>query len=171
MVIKSTSYPRIFNHIAVGVSDLDRAIKFYTEIFGFVLLRGPFEVLAHEGHPGEMASDVLGPTFGQMRQAHLGTANGVGFELFQLVSPSHQRREPSLEYWKNGFFHICVTDPNVEELVQRMSESGGKQLSKVWSMSPDSPETRMCFCEDPFGNVIEIYSHSYEQLYGGKLLT
>jgi hypothetical protein len=28
---------------------------------------------------------------------------------------------------------------------------------------------RMCYCEDPFGNVIEIYSHSYEQMYGGVL--
>jgi hypothetical protein len=24
---------------------------------------------------------------------------------------------------------------------------------------------KICFCEDPFGNVIEIYSHSYEQFW------
>jgi hypothetical protein len=77
-----------------------------------------------------MAADVLGPAFGQMRQAHLGTANGVGFELFQLISPPYERRVPSLEFWKNGFFHICVTDPNVQELVQRIGKNGGKQLSK-----------------------------------------
>ena len=51
--------------------------------------------------------------------AHLAAANGVGFEIFQLIDPPHERKTQSLEYWKNGFFHICVTDPNVEELVEK----------------------------------------------------
>jgi catechol-2,3-dioxygenase len=24
---------------------------------------------------------------------------------------------------------------------------------------------KFCFCEDPFGNIIEIYSHNYEQFW------
>ncbi len=28
-------------------------------------------------------------------------------------------------------------------------------------------EYRLCYCEDPFGNIIEIYTHNYETLYGG----
>jgi hypothetical protein len=29
----------------------------------------------------------------------------VGFELFQLIDPPHERRATSLEFWKNGFSH------------------------------------------------------------------
>ena len=165
----STTFSRPFNHVGVGVSDLDRAIIFYTEILGFILLRHPFEVVVDEGYPGEMAADVLGAKFKRMWQAHLSAGNGIGFELFQLVDPPHERREPPLEYWKSGFFHICVTDSDVEGLVVRISQSGGKQLSKIWKINPNSRFARMCYCEDPFGNIIEIYSHSYEQLYGGGL--
>jgi hypothetical protein len=30
---------------------------------------------------------------------------------------------------------------------------------------------RLCYCEDPFGNIIEIYTHNYEALYGGMDLS
>ena len=97
----------------------------------------------------------------------MAAANGVGFEIFQLIDPPHERKTQSLEYWKNGFFHICVTDPNVEELVESITSHGGKQLSRIWLIKPEQPEYRMCYCEDPFGNILEVYSHNYEMLYGG----
>jgi len=95
---------------------------------------------------------------------HMAAANGFGLELFQLLDP---RRERSLEYWKSGFFHICVTDPNIEELASRMASSGGRQRSKVWRIDSTTNDYRLCYRENPFGNIIEIYTHSYETLYGG----
>ena len=98
---------------------------------------------------------------------HMAAANGFGLELFQLLDPPHERRERSLEYWKSGFFHICVTDPNIEELASRMASSGGRQRSKVWRIDSTTNDYRLCDRENPFGNIIEIYTHSYETLYGG----
>ncbi len=141
-------YPRSFNHIGVGVSDLEQAINWYREVFGFTLLREPFEVRAGDGsYSGRQAANVI--------------------ELFQLLDPPHERRTPLLEFWKNGFFHICVTDPDVETAVARIVENGGKQLSGIWAVEPQSKEHKICYCEDIFGNIIEIYSHNYEQMYGG----
>ena len=161
-------YPRSFNHIGVGVSDLDQAINWYREVFGFTLLREPFEVSAGDGsYSGRQAANVLGSQFRHMRMAHLSSANGVGIELFQLLDPPHERRTPSLEFWKNGFFHICVTDRDVETAVARIVENGGKQLSGIWAVEPQSKGHKICYCEDIFGNIIEIYSHNYEQMYGG----
>jgi hypothetical protein len=114
-----------------------------------------------------MALDVLGKDFRHMRQAHLVSINGVGIELFHLIDPPHERRIPSLQFWTNGFFHICVTDPDVDKIVSLIAETGGRQLSKIWRIHPDVEAHRMCYCEDPFGNIIEIYSHSYEPMYGG----
>jgi hypothetical protein len=30
---------------------------------------------------------------------------------------------------------------------------------------PDQKPYRMIYMEDPFGNIVEIYSHSYELIY------
>jgi hypothetical protein len=46
--------------------------------------------------------------------------------------------------------------------VSKNSESGGKQWSKIWDIDP-SKGYKIAFCEDPFGNVIEVYAHGYEQ--------
>jgi catechol 2,3-dioxygenase-like lactoylglutathione lyase family enzyme len=161
------THPRAVNHVGVGVSDIEKAIHWYQEILGFTLLKGPLQVGADQGYRGEEVRDVLGPEFRSMLQAHLTTANGLGIEFFQLLDPPHERRERSLEYWKNGFFHICITDPNIEELASRIAASGGRQRSKIWRIDSTTNEYRLCYCEDPFGNIIEIYTHNYETLYGG----
>ncbi|MBV9877277.1 MAG: VOC family protein [Verrucomicrobia bacterium] len=158
--------PIAINHIGVGVDDLDRAIEWYCTVLGSVLLKGPFEVRSTSPYDGPMAVDVLGPSFRHMRQAHLLSVNGIGIELFQLLDPPHVRRSPSIQFWTNGFFHICITDSDVEGIVARITQTGGQQLSKIWRIHPDDPLYLMCYCEDPFGNVIEIYSHTYEQMYG-----
>jgi catechol 2,3-dioxygenase-like lactoylglutathione lyase family enzyme len=165
--MSTISHPRAINHVGVGVADLDAAVEWYTTIMGFSVVKQGFFVTSDGGYDGDMAVNVLGKTFRKMRMAHLAAANGVGFEIFQLIDPPHERKTQSLEYWKNGFFHICVTDPNVEELVESITLHGGKQLSRIWLIEPEQPGFRMCYCEDPFGNILEIYSHNYEMLYGG----
>jgi hypothetical protein len=83
--------------------------------------------------------------------------------LIEYIEPKAQRRiTDNFEYWKSGFTHICITDPNIEDLCNRISKSAGKQRSKIWEIVPDK-RYKIVFCEDPFGNIIEIYSNSYEQ--------
>jgi catechol 2,3-dioxygenase-like lactoylglutathione lyase family enzyme len=43
--------------------------------------------------------------------------------------------------------------------------NGGKQRMPVREYYPGEKPYRMVYCEDPFGNLIEIYSHSYELTY------
>lgn len=156
-------YPRTINHIAVSVTDLDKAVKWYKEVFGFTVVNGPIEFEADDSSLGIAARDIHGPNFRKMRMAWLSSGNQVGFEMFEYIDPKAERRIDNFEYWKSGFFHICVTDPNIEELCKRISDSGGRQRSRIWDVDPDKGY-KIAFCEDPFGNVIEIYTHSYEQL-------
>jgi catechol 2,3-dioxygenase-like lactoylglutathione lyase family enzyme len=156
-------YPRTINHIAVSVTDLNRAIKWYKEVFGFTVVNGPVEFEADDSSLGIAARDIHGPNFRKMRMVWLSSGNQVGFEMFEYIDPKAERRIDNFEYWKSGFFHICVTDPNIEELCKRISDSGGRQRSRIWDVDPDKGY-KIAFCEDPFGNVIEIYTHSYEQL-------
>ncbi|MCH7419661.1 hypothetical protein MMY83_19010, partial [Pseudomonas mosselii] len=43
--------------------------------------------------------------------------------------------------------------------------AGGKQRMPVREYYPGEKPYRMVYMEDPFGNILEIYSHSYELIY------
>jgi catechol 2,3-dioxygenase-like lactoylglutathione lyase family enzyme len=156
-------YPKIINHIALSVPDLDQAIKWCEEVFGFTLVAGPLEFAVDDSLTGRAVRDIHGPDLKKMRMAWLSSGNQAGFEIFEYIEPKAQRRiTDNFEYWKSGFIHICITDPNIEDLCNRISESGGKQRSKLWEVVPHKGY-KIVFCEDPFGNIIEIYSNGYEQ--------
>lgn len=156
-----------FNHIGIGVADIEKAIAWYSEVLGFRLISGPVDI-RDDGPAGPQAHNVLGPGFRHMLQAHLTTANGVGVELFQLIDPPHERRPDEVEYWRSGIFHFCVTCEDVAELVARIRQAGGEQLSEIWPERGGEKGYFMCYCRDPFGCVIEVYSHSYELVQGHR---
>jgi len=100
---------------------------------------------------------------GSFRIAHLSTGDRVGVEIFEF--PNAERRANNFEYWKTGVFHFCVQDPDVEGLAEKIVSAGGKQRMPVREYYPGEKPYRMVYMEDPFGNIIEIYSHSYELTY------
>ena len=159
----SAVYPRTINHIAVSVSNLEEAIKWYQDILGFTLIKQPIEFEANDSLTWMAVKDFHSPKLKKMKIAWLTSSNQVGFEIIEYVEPKAERRSDSFGPWKSGITHISVTDPDIEGLCKRISDSGGKQRSKIWEVVPDK-HYKVVFCEDPFGNIIEIYDHSYEQL-------
>jgi catechol 2,3-dioxygenase-like lactoylglutathione lyase family enzyme len=143
----------------VTVADLDAAVRWYGDVLGLEPIGPAVEVRAGEGHGGAVAADVFGRRFGRFRQAHLASANGVALELFEFVEP------PA---WAKGIFHVCLTTHAIDALAERIAAGGGRQrTSRVWEIFPGEPY-RTCYCEDPFGNVIELYSHSHERTYANR---
>jgi hypothetical protein len=57
-----------------------------------------------------------------------------------------------------------LREPNIEELADRIAMIGGKRRIDIMELVPGSGK-KICFCEYPFGNVIEICPHSYEQFW------
>ena len=50
--------------------------------------------------------------------------------------------------------------------MEKVKKHGGKQrMKQVRHYYPGEKPYRMVYCEDPFGNIFEIYSHSYELTY------
>jgi predicted enzyme related to lactoylglutathione lyase len=90
--------------------------------------------------------------------------NQIGFEVFEFIEPKAEKPPNNFEYWKTSFFHICITEPDIENITKKIAESGGKLRSKIWEPFSDK-SFKIAFCEDPFGNIIEIYTHSYEMFW------
>jgi catechol 2,3-dioxygenase-like lactoylglutathione lyase family enzyme len=158
------------NHVGVSVPDIDAAIAWYREVFGFTVIADPVEVPNDGSHFANLAADICGERFGGMKIAHMVTGDGVGFELFEFIEPRPERREDTMEYWKNGFFHIAITHPDVEAKVAEIVAAGGVKRSQVWDLFPGEGIT-VCYCEDPYGNVLEIISHRYEQVLANRFGT
>ena len=159
----SQTYPRSFSHIGLSVTDLDAAVKFYTEVMGWYLIMPPTTITEDDSAIGVMCTDVFGADWGSFRLAHLSTGDRIGVEIFEFRNA--QKPENNFEYWKSGVFHFCVQDPDVEGLAAKVVAAGGKQRMPVREYFPGEKPYRMVYMEDPFGNILEIYSHSYELTY------
>ena len=110
---------------------------------------------------------IIGPRLGKFKVWHMSSANGVGIELFQFMNLllSHfQKKDIILNIGKQDIFHIALTKPNIEGLADKIASTGGKWRTDVMELVPGS-DRKFCFCEDPSGNIIEIYSHGYEQFW------
>lgn len=156
-------YPRTFSHVGLSVPDVQAAINFYTQVLGWYVIMEPTTIVEDDSAIGVMCSDVFGPGWESFRIAHMSTGDRIGVELFEFKN--QEQPDNNFEYWKTGIFHFCVQDPDVEGLAERIVAAGGRQRMPVREYYPGEKPFRMVYMEDPFGNIIEIYSHSYELTY------
>ncbi|RQG93572.1 VOC family protein [Natrarchaeobius chitinivorans] len=154
---ESEPYPRSLGHIGITVDDIDAGVEWYEDVLGFTHVMGPEKVHANEGHFGKLVADGMSG-FEWMKIAHMATGNHVGVELFEYDTTDG---ESDPDVMQPGLNHICVQDPNIEALATKIDETGGNQIKDIWNVYPDE-EYKMTYCEDPFGNYIEIHTHGYE---------
>ena len=156
-------YPRSFSHIGLSVPDLDAAVAFYREVLGLYLIMTPTEVVEDDSDIGRMCTDVFGPGWKRLRIAHMATADRIGIELFEMQD--NRSPKDNLDFRRHGTFHFAVQDPDIEGLVARIVVAGGRQRMPIREYFPGEKPYRMCYVEDPFGIVFEVYSHGYELTY------
>lgn len=158
------TYPRAFSHIGLSVTNLEQAVKFYKDVMGWYVVMEPSDVVEEcESAIGQMCIDVFGEGWGTFKIAHMVTSDGIGVEIFEF--PNSEKPENNFEYWKSGVFHFCIQDPDVEGMVEKIVANGGKQRMPIREYYPNEKPYRMCYVEDPFGIIFEVYSHSYEVTY------
>ncbi|MEY8869796.1 lactoylglutathione lyase family protein [Meridianimaribacter flavus] len=158
------NYPKSFSHIGITVPDIHKAAKFYSEVMGWYTIMPPSEVKKETDTAiGQMCIDVFGDDWDTFEIAHLATSDGIGVELFSF--PHGKKEAPEFNPFNTGLFHFCVQDPDIEGLIERIVAAGGKQRMPIREYYPNDKPYKMCYVEDPFGIVFEVYTHSYELTY------
>jgi lactoylglutathione lyase family protein len=159
-----SNYPRAFSHIGITVPDIKKAVEFYKEVMGWYVMMEPTVVQKDSSTAiGQMCIDVFGDNWNSFKIAHLSTSDTIGIELFEF----ERNEKPKYEFnpYQTSIFHFSVKDPDIEGLVKKIIAAGGKQRMPIREYFPGEKPYKMVYCEDPFGNIVEIYSHSYELVY------
>src|SRR5713101_4224334 len=145
------------NHVGITVGDIDGAIDWYVKTFELRLLAGPLHCdLTTAG--ADRRLDVFGQRWGGMKLAHLESDNGGGIELFEFLEPHVEQPTETFPYWMIGTHHVALTVADFDATLERILSTGGKQRSEVHDVHAGA---RVCYCEDPWGNVVEIVSNTY----------
>jgi catechol 2,3-dioxygenase-like lactoylglutathione lyase family enzyme len=150
------------NHIGLTVGDIEAAVAFYTSIFDLEVLMSP-SIHTLESSASERRRDVFGERWGGMKLAHLATPSGIGIELFEFIAPATVPSEERFTYWRIGVSHICFTVADIDDTITRLVKAGGRQRSQIHSVAPG---TQVCYCEDPWGAIVEVSSGTYHKIVG-----
>ncbi|MBC9937093.1 MULTISPECIES: VOC family protein [unclassified Leucobacter] len=153
-----------YSHVGITVPNVTEAIEWYRETFGYFLLAGPLEVHEDDSPLGKAAAGIYGAGFSRFQFAHMASADGAGFEIFEFDSPAYERRDESFEFWRSGINHFAVTAADVSAFAATVVAAGGKQRSEV--VTTDAVKGfQIVYCEDPWGNVFEVCSHLYPYMW------
>ena len=62
-------------------------------------------------------------------------------------------------------FHLSFTTADIAAKLSEVIEAGGTQLSLIWINDPNDETKKMVYCTDPWGTILELYTHDYGRMY------
>jgi catechol 2,3-dioxygenase-like lactoylglutathione lyase family enzyme len=153
-------------HIGLTVPDLEAGIDWYQNALGWTLTFGPVELEADDSFTGRQIESVFRRPGVRFRLAHLDPGGETMVELFEFSQPSTEGGA-GFEFWRTGVFHLCLVVDRVEETAAAIAGAGGRQTMAVQRIIKGEPYL-MCYCADPFGNIIELYSHPHREVFARR---
>ena len=102
-----------FHHLGIVVADLDKALESYREIFGYELLRGPYD-----------------DPIQQVRVCFIGS-DDAGHPELELVAPLNEKSPVKTLLDKGGgAYHVCYQTLNIEEALSDLRAKGCSIVSR-----------------------------------------
>lgn len=130
------------HHVGVTVSDLDRAVDFYTDTFGL-------DVVAEFSVKGDAFAEAVAVDGASGSFAHLDAGDAV-VELVEYEPQADSTPDPELN--RPGAIHLGLAVDDVEAFYAALDDG-------VETLSPPrttASGTSICFVRDPEGNLIEV---------------
>jgi catechol 2,3-dioxygenase-like lactoylglutathione lyase family enzyme len=133
------------HHVAIGVKDFDKALKFYTEGLGFeIVQQGEFDNDA-------AANQAIGLDAIKAKMAMLKTSNAF-VELWQYSNPEPEDlRSRPCDY---GYPHLALQVDNIQAEYDRLKTHGMEFVGEVVHFGDIASAIYGC---GPCGNIIELY--------------
>lgn len=162
-LIQTQTTNRVFNHVAVSVPDCKAAVAWYSKVFGFELVGNQIHHIARSSRPTDPIFSIYPASLQEVNMAYMSTGNGVGFEVFEFTDPKSfvPQQEGGFEYYRGGFFHVCVTDSEPAGLAERIVEAGGRRIGTT--VHPVKGVVCL-YAADPWGNVVEVPDASFDRM-------
>ncbi|MDX8410015.1 MAG: VOC family protein, partial [Mariprofundales bacterium] len=156
------------SHVGIMVGEMAKAVEFYTKALDLEVVMDKAKVAEeNETAIGRMCVAVFGTGFKGFNIAHLVTEDGVGFELFEMKDREEKHK---VDFSKIGIFHFCLETDDFQGVINKVEQYGGKVRMDIMRYHPedDNKPYKMVYLEDPFGNLFELYSHTYKDTYSSE---
>lgn len=137
------------HHVGLSTPDIERAIQFYTSLFGF-------EVIDRSAWgPGNAVRDRQLHATGSAAQHAMLLREGMRLELREYESPAGRTKSADEPVVDHGINHFCFAVDNVQAEYARLVHAG-----MLFECEPLEvrPGVTLTYGRDPDGNVIELLS-------------
>lgn len=155
LILDALKNPRAvpqWNHPAIAVPNLEEAMRWYEDVFGFMPLITPKVHSPATPEPWKIALSIFGEGIQQVRLVRMRAPNAPlqqALEIFEVTPPPAE----SPKKRTSGYIHACMIVGDVGMTASRIEARGGKILSQATLGT-----TEISFCQDPYGNIIELAS-------------
>jgi glyoxylase I family protein len=138
-------------HTGFVVRDIERSIRFYTEVLGLNLERAPSEA------SGEWISSVVGYDNVRLKLAFVGPGDGHSIELIQYIEPPGSPGPNTMERKDVGAAHAGMLVDDLLAWRSRLQEHGITFHSRPLLRDVAFPWARHAvYFQDPDGNWLEL---------------
>lgn len=135
------------HHFALTVSDMDRSVGFYRDLFGL-------EVLSDREVERDYVERITAVPGAHLRIVHLG-GYGKQVELLQYLAPAGEPRARALP--DAGSAHLCFVSDDLDADVARLQAADVTFRSlPVTTTNGPNRGGRGVYVEDPDGNAVEV---------------
>ena len=133
-------------HMALCVSDMERSLAFYKELFG---MEQVFEVDFRD----ERIKKILGDERAECRVVYLGLGGDAALELFQYYSPRNGQKQAAQRQFDVGFTHIGFEVTEIDKHLNDLRRHGVQLVGEPVTVRPGC---RVVYFYGPDGEVLEL---------------
>lgn len=145
-------------HTNLIAKDWRKLVRFYIDVFG---CKPTYPERDLSGEWIEKATEIKGVRIRGMHLALPGYENGPTLEIFGYDPERPATEDPRIN--GQGFGHIAFLVDDVEEVLARLIEQGGRKFGEIVRREyPELGLLTMIYARDPEGNFVEIQNWKKE---------
>lgn len=156
-----------FGHVAVSVSNVEKAMSWYRDVLGFVI-KDIVNVTDERDPLLAVAQASFGSNVKRLRYGRMYVSSNQGLELFEFQDPKYTpyldpavNKEAYYQQHRLGWLHLAIVTNEIQKLANKIVANGGKVVF-------DAGKKGVIFCLDPDGNEIELADHNWSAWDNGK---